>query len=74
MSTRLLSLGFGIRRRQYVSSSRYHGGATIFTVDQDPASLACSACEARHLSPKSNVCGLRMFPAAMVSLRFIPLE
>jgi transposase len=54
MSTSLLYHAFGVRGYQHVST-KYEGGKVIFTVDQDPAKLTCSACGARQVSPKGQV-------------------
>src|SRR5262249_34611837 len=51
MSTSLLYQAFGIRGYEYVRTD-YHGGATIFTIAQDPDDCRCSACGSRAvLSP-----------------------
>src|SRR5262249_60077510 len=46
MSTSLLYQAFGIRGYEYVRTD-YHGGATIFTIAQDPDDCRCSACGSR---------------------------
>src|SRR3954465_10620783 len=43
MSTSLLYHAFGIRGYEYVRTD-YRGGATIFTIRQDPDGCRCSAC------------------------------
>src|SRR5438309_4905786 len=48
MSTSLLYHAFGIRGYDYVRTD-YHGGATIFTIRQDPAACRCSACGSREV-------------------------
>ena len=54
MSTSLLYHAFGIRGYHHVST-RYEGGAVIFTVDQDPSKLACPICGDHRVSPKGQV-------------------
>jgi transposase len=54
MSTSLLYHGFGIRGYQHMST-KYEGGAVIFTVGQDPSKLTCSSCGAKQVSPKGQV-------------------
>jgi transposase len=46
MSTSRLDHAFGIRGYEYVRTD-YHGGATIFTIAQDPDDCRCSACGSR---------------------------
>jgi transposase len=46
MSTSLLYHAFGIRGYEYVRTD-YQGGATIFTIHQDPDACRCSACGSR---------------------------
>jgi transposase len=46
MSTSLLYHAFGIRGYEYVRTD-YRGGATIFTIHQDPDDCRCSACGSR---------------------------
>jgi transposase len=46
MSTSLLYHAFGIRGYESVRTD-YHGGATIFTIAQDPDDCRCSACGSR---------------------------
>jgi transposase len=48
MSTSLLYHAFGIRGYDYVRAD-YQGGATIFTIRQDPADCRCSACGSREV-------------------------
>src|SRR6516165_1672884 len=48
MSTSLLSHAFGIRGYEYVRTD-YRGGATIFTIRQDPEDGRCSACGSREV-------------------------
>ena len=48
MSTSLLYHAFGIRGYEYVRTD-YQGGATIFTIRQDPADCRCSACGSRQV-------------------------
>ena len=48
MSTSLLYHAFGIRGYEYVRTD-YHGGATIFTIAQDPEDCRCSACGSREV-------------------------
>src|SRR5690242_16146138 len=48
MSTSLLYHAFGIRGYEYVRTD-YHGGATIFTIRQDPETCRCSACGSRQV-------------------------
>jgi transposase len=48
MSTSLLYHAFGIRGYEYVRTD-YHGGATIFTIRQDPHDCRCSACGSRQV-------------------------
>jgi transposase len=48
MSTSLLYHAFGIRGYEYVRTD-YHGGATIFTIRQDPDDCRCSACGSRQV-------------------------
>ena len=48
MSTSLLYHAFGIRGYEYVRTD-YRGGATIFTIRQDPADCRCSACGSREV-------------------------
>jgi transposase len=48
MSTSLLYHAFGIRGYEYIRTD-YHGGATIFTIRQDPHDCRCSACGSRRV-------------------------
>jgi transposase len=48
MSTSLLYHAFGIRGYDYVRTD-YQGGATIFTIRQDPHDGRCSACGSRDV-------------------------
>jgi transposase len=48
MSTSLLYHAFGIRGYEYVRTD-YQGGATIFTIRQDPDDCRCSACGSRQV-------------------------
>lgn len=48
MSTSLLYHGFGIRGYKY-ESTKYKGGATIFTVKQDRMTLRCPDCNSRNV-------------------------
>jgi transposase len=48
MSTSLLYHAFGIRGYDYVRTD-YQGGATIFTIRQDPHDCRCSACGSRDV-------------------------
>jgi transposase len=48
MSTSLLYHSFGIRGYEYVRTD-YLGGATIFTIRQDPDDCRCSACGSRDV-------------------------
>jgi transposase len=48
MSTSLLYHAFGIRGYDYVRTD-YRGGATIFTIRQDPEDCRCSACGSREV-------------------------
>src|SRR3954464_8616522 len=48
MSTSLLYHAFGIRGSEYVRTD-YRGGATIFTIRQDPDGCRCSACGSRRV-------------------------
>jgi transposase len=48
MSTSLLYHAFGIRGYEYVRTG-YLGGATIFTIRQDPDDCRCSACGSRDV-------------------------
>jgi transposase len=48
MSTSLLYHAFGIRGYDYVRTD-YQGGATIFTIQQDPHDCRCSACGSRDV-------------------------
>lgn len=48
MSTSLLYHAFGIRGYDYVRTD-YQGGATIFTIRQDPEDCRCSACGSRQV-------------------------
>jgi transposase len=48
MSTSLLYHAFGIRGYEYVRTD-YLGGATIFTIRQDPDDCRCSACGSRDV-------------------------
>jgi len=48
MSTSLLYHAFGIRGYEYVRTD-YRGGATIFTIRQDPDGCRCSACGSRRV-------------------------
>src|SRR3954447_735896 len=48
MSTSLLYHAFGIRGYEYVRTD-YRGGATIFTIQQDPETCRCSACGSRQV-------------------------
>ena len=48
MSTSLLYHAFGIRGYEYVRTD-YQGGATIFTIQQDPETCRCSACGSREV-------------------------
>ena len=48
MSTSLLYHAFGIRGYEYVRTD-YQGGATIFTIQQDPGTCRCSACGSREV-------------------------
>jgi transposase len=49
MSTSLLYHAFGIRGYEHVRTD-YHGGATIFTIRQDPEDCRCSACGSRRIT------------------------
>jgi transposase len=48
MSTSLLYHSFGIRGYEYIRTD-YQGGATIFTIRQDPDDCRCSACGSRDV-------------------------
>jgi transposase len=48
MSTSLLYHAFGIRGYDHVRTD-YRGGATIFTIRQDPEDCRCSACGSREV-------------------------
>jgi transposase len=48
MSTSLLYHAFGIRGYEYIRTD-YLGGATIFTIRQDPDDCRCSACGSRDV-------------------------
>src|SRR5262249_17321145 len=54
MSTSLLYHAFSIRGYEYVRS-RYQDGQVIFTIQQDPRSVRCSACGSRHVQPRGRV-------------------
>jgi transposase len=53
MSTSLLYHAFGIRGYEYVRTD-YLGGATIFTIHQDPDDCRCSACGSRELTSRGH--------------------
>ena len=53
MSTSLLYHAFGIRGYEYVRTD-YHGGATIFTIRQDPQDCRCSACGSREVAHRGH--------------------
>src|SRR5262249_51895786 len=52
--TSLLDHAFSIRGYEYVRS-RYQDGQVIFTIQQDPRSVRCSACGSRHVQPRGRV-------------------
>jgi transposase len=53
MSTSLLYHAYGIRGYEYVRTD-YQGGATIFTIQQDPADCRCSACGSREVTSRGH--------------------
>jgi transposase len=54
MSTSILYHGFGIVGYRYIRT-RYEGGAVIFTIEQDPSTLACPVCENRKVVKKGKM-------------------
>src|SRR6516165_10609123 len=53
MSTSLLYHAFGIRGYEHVRTD-YRGGATIFTIRQDPQDCRCSACGSREVAHRGH--------------------
>jgi transposase len=53
MSTSLLYHAFGIRGYEHVRTD-YHGGATTFTIRQDPEGCRCSACGSRDVAHRGH--------------------
>src|SRR5215471_18642473 len=66
MSTSLLYHAFGIRGYEYVRTD-YHGGATIFTIRQDPDDCRCSACGSRQVISRGHA--ERRFTALPIGTR-----
>jgi transposase len=54
MSTSLLYHAFGIRGYEYVRT-HYHGGQTIFTIQQEFRTCCCSACGGRDILSRGHV-------------------
>ena len=54
MSTSFLYHAFGIRGYEYVRTD-YRGGATIFTIRQDPHDCRCSACGSTQVQSRGRV-------------------
>jgi transposase len=54
MSTSLLCHAFGIRGYQYTRTD-YQGGATIFTIHQEPENCRCSACGSPQVQSRGRV-------------------
>ncbi len=66
MSTSLLYHAFGIRGYDYVRTD-YQGGATIFTIRQDPHDCRCSACGSREVISRGHA--ERQFAALPIGSR-----
>ncbi len=66
MSTSLLYHAFGIRGYEYVRTD-YQGGATIFTIQQDPDDCRCSACGSREVISRGHA--ERQFAALPIGRR-----
>ncbi len=66
MSTSLLYHAFGIRGDEYVRTD-YQGGATIFTIQQDPDDCRCSACGSREVISRGHA--ERQFTALPIGRR-----
>src|SRR6516164_1536087 len=66
MSTSLLYHAFGIRGYEYVRTD-YHGGATIFTIRQDPEDCRCSACGSQQVISRGHA--ERRFTALPIGAR-----
>ena len=66
MSTSLLYHAFGIRGDEYVRTD-YQGGATIFTIQQDPDDCRCSACGSRQVISRGHA--ERQFTALPIGRR-----
>gem|GEM_PF-1881236 len=68
MSTSILYHCFGIGGRGiYHVRSRFEEGQTIFRIDQDPTTLACSACGSRRVWKKGTV--FRRYTTLPIGLR-----
>ncbi len=65
MSTSLLYHAFGIRGYDHVRTD-YQGGATIFTIRQDPDDCRCSACGSREVTSRGHA--ERQFAALPIGL------
>jgi transposase len=66
MSTSLLYHAFGIRGYDHVRTD-YQGGATIFTIRQDPDDCRCSACGSREVTSRGHA--ERQFAALPIGSR-----
>jgi transposase len=66
MSTSLLYHAFGIRGYEYLRTD-YQGGATIFTILQDPDDCRCSACGSREVISRGHA--ERQFTALPIGRR-----
>ena len=66
MSTSLLYHAFGIRGYEYIRTD-YQGGATIFTIRQDPEDCRCSACGSREVISRGHA--ERQFTALPIGSR-----
>ena len=66
MSTSLLYHAFGIRGYEYVRTD-YQGGATIFTIQQEPDDCRCSACGSREVISRGHA--ERQFTALPIGRR-----
>jgi hypothetical protein len=53
MSTSFLYHTFGIRGYEHVRTD-YRGGATVFTIRQDPHECRCSACGSREVTHRGH--------------------
>jgi len=66
MSTSLLYHGFGIRGHHYVSS-KFHGSAIHFWLEQDRFSLRCPECGSYHVKRQGKV--MRSFRTVPIGLK-----